>query len=138
MTHQWIPFCVATPLQVAIANILQACEHNGYYDDLIAFYQKKRDFFFDALTEAKLAPYPAEGTYFLVADTSAWGFAEDEAFCHHLVTQAGVVAIPPSYFFSPAHKPIAHKMARFAFCKEDDLLQRAAERLIQHSRRLLG
>lgn len=129
MAQQWIPFSVATPLQAAVADVLQQAQTNSYYSDLRAFYQKKRDFFFRVLQEADLNPYPAEGTYFIVADTSAWGFDNDETFCHHLTTQYGVVAIPPSYFFSPQNKHIAHKMARFAFCKEDHILEAAAERL---------
>ncbi|MCB9641317.1 MAG: aminotransferase class I/II-fold pyridoxal phosphate-dependent enzyme [Myxococcales bacterium] len=129
MAQQWIPFCVATPMQAAVAVAIEQSKENNYYNEVRDLYQKKRDFFFQVLQEANLNPYPAEGTYFIVADTSAWGFDNDEAFCHHLTTNVGVVAIPPSYFFSPPNKHIAHKMARFAFCKEDHVLEAAAERL---------
>lgn len=129
MGVQWIRFAVATPLQLASATAIQASATNGYYDELTNDYQKKRDFLVDALKAAGLRPLVPEGTYFVIADTSDWGFGNDESFCRHLATEVGVVAIPPSYFYSEPHKHLAHHLARFAFCKKDEVLAEAGERL---------
>lgn len=134
MAIQWINFAVATPLQLATAYAIQQAPALGYYQDLIHDYQRKRDFLVDALRAAGLRPLVPEGTYFVIADTQAWGFPDDESFCRHLATQVGVVAIPPSYFYSKAHQPLAHHFARFAFCKKDDVLEAAAERLFRSRR----
>lgn len=133
MAHQWIPFCVATPLQFATAAMLDQCEKNGYYDDLVQLYQRKRDSFLDVLRASGLRPITPQGTYFIMADTSEWGFANDREFCQHLTTEVGVAAIPPSPFYSDPHKHLANHLIRFAFCKKDDVLEAAAERLKQYA-----
>jgi N-succinyldiaminopimelate aminotransferase len=51
------------------------------------------------------------------------------AFCRHLVTQVGVASIPPSVFYSPEHKHLGQRFARFAFCKTDGVLDEGARRL---------
>lgn len=49
------------------------------------------------------------------------------AFVRHLVTEVGVAAVPGSSFFSdPAH---GRRHVRFCFCKKDETLAAAAERL---------
>lgn len=128
--QQWICFSIATPLQAATAEIIQQCEKNNYYQELRQMYQKKRDFFVDVLRRAGLKPFVPQGTYFITADTSDWGFDSDEAFCHHLVKEYNVVAIPPSHFYSKEHQHLAKHFARFAFCKKDEILEAAAEKLL--------
>lgn len=134
MAIQWIRFAVATPLQHATAYAIQQAPRLGYYEELVRDYKQKRDFLVDALRAAGLRPLVPEGTYFIMADTTAWGFPDDESFCRYLATQVGVVAIPPSYFYSPTHQHLAHHLARFAFCKKDEVLQAAAERLLKAKR----
>lgn len=46
----------------------------------------------------------------------------DWALCRWLTIEGKVAAIPPSAFYSPAHKPLAAGLARFAYCKDDDTL----------------
>jgi aspartate/methionine/tyrosine aminotransferase len=53
----------------------------------------------------------------------------DVAVCRWLTTEVGVAAIPPSPFYSTAHQPLADSLARFCFCKTDDMLDEAARRL---------
>ncbi len=90
-------------------------------------YQAKRDFLVAALRTAGLTPIVPRGTYFVMVDVGGLGFANDAAFCRYLTTEIGVAAIPASAFHhDPAH---GTKLARFAFCKSDDTLALAAERL---------
>ena len=129
-THQFVVFCSAAPLQEGIAAGLREANARGYYADLRAMYQAKRDLLVDALEDAGLRPYRPEGTYFVLCDISHLGFDDDVAFCRYLTTQVGVTAIPPSFFYSPEHKQMGRQLARFAFCKQDATLRDAAQRLL--------
>lgn len=129
--YQWMTFCVATPLQVALAEAVRLAPAVGYYESLAAMYQAKRDRLAAILDAAGLSPLLPEGSYFIVADVSAFGFATDDAFCRWLTAEIGVAAIPPGAFYSPAHKHLAHSLARFCFCKTDETLDAAAQRLSQ-------
>ncbi|MBS3967441.1 MAG: aminotransferase class I/II-fold pyridoxal phosphate-dependent enzyme [Truepera sp.] len=128
LAHQWIPFAVATPLQQAAASILQQAEASGYYAELMALYRRKRDLLVAALAGSPLKPLTSEGSYFVMADSSALGL-DDVALCDALPGRVGVAAIPPSAFYSEAHKPLAKHLIRLAFCKSDEALCQAGERL---------
>ena len=127
--HQWIPFAVATPLQVAVALVLRAAAQRDYFDWLRGMYQAKRDELVPMLRAAGMEPLVPEGTYYVVADTTALGFDDDVQLCRHLTTEVGVAAIPPSAFYSEEHKHLARHHARFCFCKGDETLRAAGERL---------
>jgi N-succinyldiaminopimelate aminotransferase len=51
------------------------------------------------------------------------------AFCRELPRRAGVVGIPTVVFYDPAHAHLGRHLVRFAFCKRDDVLAEAVERL---------
>lgn len=127
--HQWIPFAVATPLQRASAQLLREAEENGYYGELVTMFQKKRDLLLGQLAGTPFRALTPAGGYFVIADGSALGYADDVALCNALPERAGVVAIPPSAFYSDAHKPLAKKLVRFAFCKSDEAILEAGRRL---------
>lgn len=127
--HQWIPFCVTTPLQVAVAVALQEAPSRGYFENMRRAYEQKRDMLVRALQEVGLQPYATHGTYFVLARIDTLGWEDDVAFCRWLTTEVRVAAIPPTAFYSEAHKEMGRRMARFAFCKRDDALREAAERL---------
>ncbi len=135
MAHQWIPFCVATPLQEAVAVAFEQAEALGYFRELVAMYQAKRDKLVHALERAGLTPTVPDGSYFVLADTGhldvpvPQGERRDVAVCRWLTTQVGVAAIPPSAFYSPAHRHLVANLARFTFCKTDEALDEAARRL---------
>ena len=127
--HQWIPFVVATPLQCASAQLLQAAETNGYYGEVTELFKKKRDLLVSALRETPFAPLEPQGGYFVMADSSALGYPDDVALCNALPERVGVVAIPPSAFYSEAHKPLAKHLVRFAYCKTDEAILEGGRRL---------
>jgi N-succinyldiaminopimelate aminotransferase len=130
--HQWVPFAVATPLQLAVAGALQEAAQNGYYAALTQMYQAKRDRLVDILQRVDLQPFVPEGTYFVMADVTRLGLADDFARCRALIVQAGVATIPPSAFYSPQHKALAQPFARFCFCKKDETLDQVEQRLLTH------
>ena len=129
MAHQWIPFCVARPMQYAVASTIETALQNGYYRQLSETYQRKRDLFLSYLRESGLTPLTPQGTYFIMADTSNFNFKDDNEFCRFLTEKIGVTAIPPSHFYSPQHRELAHKLVRFAFCKGEEILREAGRRL---------
>jgi len=132
MAHQWIPFAVATPLQLASARVLREAEGNGYYGELETCYRRKRDLLVAALNETPLVPLEPQGGYFVMADSAALdegGTLNDVALCDALPERVGVVAIPPSAFYSPPHRTLARHLVRFAFCKSDEAIMEGGRRL---------
>jgi N-succinyldiaminopimelate aminotransferase len=125
--HQWVTFASAHPFQAAIAKGLSLPD--AYFHDFLTDYVHKRDFLAKALGSAGFRVLPCEGTYFLMADISSAGKADDLAFARWLTTEKWVVAIPPSAFYGDAHKAEARHLARFAFCKTQSVLDEAARRL---------
>lgn len=135
MAHQWIPFTVATPLQEAVAVALEEAGAHDYFAWLAAMYQAKRERLLPALDAVGLPPMTPDGSYFIVVDTARLdvpvppGVRRDVAVCRWLTQEVGVAAIPPSPFYSEPHQALADNLARFTFCKTDDLLDEAARRL---------
>lgn len=77
-------------------------------------------------------PTPQQGTYFLVADFSGLlppGSAEDDVqFCLRLTREAGVTLIPVSAFYAD-RATAPRTLVRFVFCKTDEKLNTACEKL---------
>jgi len=130
--HQFVTFASASPLQAAAAAALRLPQR--YFDELATAYRGRRELILRALEQAGYRPFSPEGTYFVVADVAAAGFDDDVAFCRHLTREVGVAAIPPSAFYCDAHKHHARHLARFAFCKREETLRAAAQRLTAKAR----
>ena len=127
--HQWIPFVVATPLQKASAQILGEAQTNGYYAELASMFHRKRDLLLAQLEGTPFRALLPQGGYFVIADSSALGYENDIELCNALPERVGVVAIPPSAFYSDAHKHLAKNLVRFAYCKSDEAILEAGRRL---------
>src|SRR5690606_4556694 len=115
------------PAQRAIAHAFTM--GSSYYEEYQALYTHKRDLMMQALEAAGLTSITPQGTYFVMADFCDVFDGDDVAFTRHLITEIGVACIPPSAFFSPEHKYITKNHVRFAFCKNDDTLKAAGERM---------
>jgi N-succinyldiaminopimelate aminotransferase len=122
--HQFVTFAVATPLQHGAAAALST--DRAFYTQLTSEYRQRRDHLTAGLERAGLRVRKADGTYFVCADVPA-GFADDVAFCKHLIEKVGVAAIPPSAFYGQSDEGKAY--VRFAFCKKPETLDAAIERL---------
>lgn len=135
MAHQWIPFTVATPLQEAVATALEVSPEKDYFNWLSTMYQGKRDFLLDVLRSVGLPTLTPDGSYFILVDTSHLdvptepGSRRDQSLCRWFTREVGVAAIPPSPFYSPEHQYLTDNLARFCFCKTDEMLEEAAARL---------
>jgi len=93
----------------------------------LADYRERRDVLVAGLREVGFRVEPPGGTYFVLADHTPFGFADDWSFCRHLVTEVGVAAIPPSAFHRTEGG--GRHLARFAFCKDLPTIEAAVERL---------
>ncbi len=123
--HQFVTFTTAPNLQKAVAYGLG--KETAYYTDLAATLQRKRDRLAGGLVKAGFPVLPCQGTYFINADITPFGIAGgDEAFCRLITEKAGVTAVPVSAFM---RKGSIDTLIRFCFCKQDDILDAAAERL---------
>jgi N-succinyldiaminopimelate aminotransferase len=135
MAHQWIPFTVATPLQEAVATAFEQAPQEDYYRWLATTYEAKRDKLMGALSEVGLTPVRPDGSYFIIVATGHLdvpvpeGVRRDVAVARWFTTDVGVTAIPPSPFYSPEHQYLTDKLARFCFCKTDEMLDEAVRRL---------
>ena len=92
-------------------------------------YSHKRDLVMQVIDAAGMTAIQPEGTYFIMGDFSPVFDGNDVEFCKHLIEGVGVATIPPSAFFSAKHRHHAENHVRFAFCKSDETLEQAAERM---------
>ena len=126
--HQNLTFTTPPNLQRAVA--VGLAKDDGYFAGLAAGLAAKRDRLSSGLAGLGFGMLPAMGSYFVTADFSPLGFAGDDvAFCRHITEHAGVTAIPVSAFYegdAPRH------YARFAFCKQDAVLDEAVARLARY------
>lgn len=127
--HQFIVFATNHPTQAAVAHAFTL--GNSYYEEYQALYTRKRDLVMQVIDAAGMLAVQPEGTYFVMGDFSQIFDGNDVEFCKYLIESVGVATIPPSAFFSPQHKHLAENHIRFAFCKSDETLEQAAERMMQ-------
>jgi aspartate/methionine/tyrosine aminotransferase len=123
--HQFLTFTTPTPVQHGAIAALGAPA--AFYEDLRSGYLKKRDLLADGLEAVGFDVYRPQGTYFMLAGFEGFGFDDDRAFCRHLAEKTRVVAIPPSVFY---HRPEdGSRLVRFAFCKDEEILSEALDRM---------
>ena len=123
--HDFLTVGAAAPLQSAGAMSLRLPRE--YYDQLQADYTHRRDLLVPELERAGFKVFRPDGAYYVMTDISAFGFADDIAFTRHLIQQIGVACVPGSSFYS--EPKLGAQQVRFCFCKKDETLMRAAERL---------
>ena len=121
--HQYLTFSTHTPTQLALADHLQSAEN---YEQLPSFYQNKRDLFLTLVQESRFKPLACGGTYFQLLDYSAISDMPDVEMARWLTIEKGVAAIPVSVFYVDKQD---HRLLRFCFAKQEETLQKAAERL---------
>ena len=64
-----------------------------------------------------------------MTDISGFGFENDIEFTKHLIRDIGVAVVPGSSFYR--HPEFGAQQVRFCYCKRDETLQAAAERLVK-------
>jgi aspartate/methionine/tyrosine aminotransferase len=123
--HDFLTVGAAAPLQSAGAFALRLPPR--YYEQLGRDYQRRRDMLVPALEEAGFGVFNPDGAYYVMTDISAFGFRDDIEFTRFLVREIGVAVVPGSSFYS--RPELGANQVRFCFCKKDETLEAAAERL---------
>jgi N-succinyldiaminopimelate aminotransferase len=122
---QFLTFVNAAPFQHAVAAGLALPDE--VFTTFAGSMRAKRDLLCEGLAKAGFDVHVPAGTYFALADIRPLGEDDGMAFCRALPERCGVVAIPAQVFHEdPA---AARHLVRFAFCKRDEVLQEAADRL---------
>ncbi|MEP6902547.1 MAG: aminotransferase class I/II-fold pyridoxal phosphate-dependent enzyme, partial [Actinomycetota bacterium] len=123
--HDFLTVGAANPLQRAGAYALSLPPK--YYKELQKEYQRKRDFIVPVLQAAGLKCEAPEGAYYVMTDISDFGFVSDVEFTKYLIREIGVACVPGSSFYKDSDA--GKNFVRFCFCKKDETLEAAAERL---------
>ncbi len=123
--HQFLVFCVTTPLQFAIADYLS---NKDNYLQVSAFYQEKRDYFLKLMKGSRFEPLPSAGTYFQLMKYDKLSEEKDTDFAIRLTKENKVATIPLSVFYNDHFD---NKLLRFCFAKKNETLEKAAEILLK-------
>jgi len=129
---------------------------NNYYDWFRHQFDRKRKLLFEGLKSAGLKPILPEGSFFIVCDIKGINIHKSEDlkkiqkwhndgqinidentlelfdynFCRSLSIQKNVTSIPTSAFYLEEHKENGSSWARFAFCKDESLIEQAIKNLL--------
>jgi N-succinyldiaminopimelate aminotransferase len=122
---QFLTYVSGGPFQYAIAAGLALPD--AFYGDLAANLRTKRDLLAAGLRTAGLEVYVPQGTYFITTDIAPLGESDGLTFCRELPYRCGVVAVPNVVFYD--NQQAGRTQVRFAFCKRDEVLADAADRL---------
>src|ERR687884_44717 len=123
--HDFLTVGAAAPLQAAGAYALSLPKE--YYDKLQVDYVARRDLLLPTLEAAGFRCFRPDGAYYIMTDISSFGFASDVEFTRHLIRDIGVACVPGSSFYS--RPELGAQQVRFCFCKKEETLLAAAERL---------
>ncbi|WP_420098476.1 aminotransferase class I/II-fold pyridoxal phosphate-dependent enzyme [Corynebacterium sp.] len=124
---QFLSYVGVTPLQPAVAWAL------GHADDWSERWGRllrdRRDRLAAVLRATGQDVLHSDGTYFLVSDIAPLGLGiSAEEFCRGLPEAVGVAAIPVSSFVADVDEQV-RTLVRWTFCKADETLDQAEERL---------
>jgi N-succinyldiaminopimelate aminotransferase len=125
---QFLTYVNGAPFQPAIALGLGLPDQ--YFRELSSTLQTARDRLVEGLVEAGFTTFVPEATYFITVDIrSKRDDGDGMEFCRSLPAEAGVVAIPNEVFYARPDR--GRHMVRFACCKRLEVIDTAAQRLVE-------
>jgi methionine transaminase len=122
--HQFNAFCCDTPKQVALATFLK---QRDSYLQLGNFFQKKRDYFRNLMSQTRFEPLPSYGSYFQVYSYKNISDESEKDLAIRLTKERGVATIPVAAFYTSETN---NQVLRFCFAKKESSLESAVERLL--------
>jgi aspartate/methionine/tyrosine aminotransferase len=137
--HDFLTVCAATPLQVAVEGALSMPE--SYYSAMALESRDRREYLLEGLRSAGFNPFRPAGAYYIMAEAGAFlrprgknavGPRNDVELARELVAVTGVAAVPGSSFYRTGSKALTQRrddLLRFCFCKKEETLRAAVERL---------
>ncbi|MCJ1299587.1 hypothetical protein MMC08_002379 [Hypocenomyce scalaris] len=140
--HTRICYSSVSPLQEAAAVGFEKADQEGFWDESKREMRRKMERFCEVFDELGLPYSDPEGGYFVLVNLAKVRLPSDYDFPSQvaerprdfklswfLIMELGVAAIPPTEFYTPENAHIAEDYLRFAVCKDDDVLEKAKERL---------
>ncbi|CAE6498691.1 unnamed protein product [Rhizoctonia solani] len=137
-----IVFCTNSPLQEAAAAGLEQANKRNFFETQRKEYKSRRDVLLSAFDRLGLRYTVPEGSYFVLVDISKLkipdeynypasldGRGKDFKASWFIAQELGVSTIPVSEFYCEEHREIGEAYIRFAFCKDEETLKLAGERL---------
>ena len=124
--HDFLTVGAPAPLMEAVATALDELPAS-FYGVLACDYAGRRNLLHETLIRAGFRAELPDGAYYILADYSALSQLPDADFARWLTREIGVTPVPGSSFFSTPDA--ARRLVRFAFCKREETLLQAAERL---------
>lgn len=121
--HQFSTFCVAHPLQVAMAQALNNLDQ--YLVGFKADYLRKKNLLVNGLKECGFNVLSPQGTYFAMVLLPEG--ENDIDYCKKLILEKKVATIPTSAFYLKSGE--GSRMIRFCFAKKDETLHQALSNL---------
>ena len=123
--HDFLTVGAPAPLQAAAA--VGFAFDAEYYNHFAAAYRQRRDFLSPVLRAAGFEFSIPEGAYYIFADFSKLSDLDDVTFAKWMAQEIAVATVPGSSFY--ARKEDGRSFVRFAFCKKQETLEEAAERI---------
>jgi aminotransferase len=123
--HDFLTVGAAAPLQRAGAYALRMPP--AYYEELGREYLRRRELLLPVLEDVGFKVFRPDGAYYIMTDIGRFGFKDDVEFTRFLIQEIGVACVPGSSFYS--RPELGARQVRFCFCKKDETLEAAAERL---------
>ncbi|KAM0870109.1 hypothetical protein ACQ4PT_040236 [Festuca glaucescens] len=105
-----------------------------YYESLKTDYAVRRNFILQLLKNYGLhISFEPQGSVFVFAELPKSWQISDIDFVTNLINNAGVAAVPGRGFFhtDPDDQSYHHRYVRFAFCKSDETLKAAAQKMMK-------
>ena len=123
--HDFLTVGAPAPLQTAAA--VGFAFDAQYYNHFTNEYRARREFLCSVLREQGFEFSVPEGAYYIFADFSTLSQLDDVTFAKWMTQEIGVATVPGSSFYS--NKEDGRAFIRFAFCKKQETLDHAADRL---------
>jgi aspartate/methionine/tyrosine aminotransferase len=124
--HQNLTFTTPPNLQRGVA--VGLAKDDAYFASLSGELAARRNLLTAGLNALGFTTLPVQGSYFVTADIRSIGYTGDDvAFCRQITEEAKVTAIPVTAFYAGDNPP--NHYARFAFCKNEAVLEEALRRL---------
>jgi N-succinyldiaminopimelate aminotransferase len=124
-SKQFLTYVSSGPFQYAVA--VGLARPRSDVEAFAADLGRRREILLAGLGRAGFTTFRPSGTYFVTADVSSVTSMSGIELCRQLPARCGVVAIPNEVFYArPEH---GRSLVRFAFCKRDEVLVEAVDRL---------
>ena len=117
--------CAPAPLQLGVARGLEELSPE-YYSNIASDFKVKRDRICNSLSMAGLAPYPPQGSYYVLADVSRLPGETGRDKAMHLLRETGVAGVAGSAFY---HGTNGDNLIRFCYAKTEEDLEEACRRI---------